>query len=197
MTGKIIAAVAFGAILGMFILPHEILDYTDYIIDAGLMLLLFFVGIGIGLNRAVFGRIKTIGMRILFIPAAIIIGSIAGAAVAGLVLDMPFNEAGAIGAGLGWYTMSSILIANYSSELSAMAFIANVTRELLAFIITPLVAKKLGFLEAIAPAGAAAMDTGLPLVARSTDPETAIIAFVTGVICTSAVPLLVPLILNL
>ncbi len=110
---------------------------------------------------------------------------------------MPFNEAGAIGAGLGWYTLSSILVANYSSQLSAMAFIANVTRELIAFIIIPTVAKKLGFLEAIAPAGATAMDTGLPIVSRSTDPETAIIAFISGVICTSAVPVLVPLILNL
>jgi uncharacterized membrane protein YbjE (DUF340 family) len=78
-----------------------------------------------------------------------------------------------------------------------MSFIANVTRELLAFMIIPLVAKKLGFLEAIAPAGAAAMDTGLPIVSRATDSETAIIAFLTGVICTSAVPVLVPLTLNL
>ena len=197
MTLRILLAVIFGALTGMFILPQGVLAYTDLIIDIGLMLLLFFVGIDIGLNRSVFGKIKAIGFRILYIPLAIIIGSIAGSAVAGIVLGMPFNEAGAIGAGLGWYTLSSILVATYSSQLSAMAFIANVTRELIAFIIIPTVAKKLGFLEAIAPAGATAMDTGLPIVSRSTDPETAIIAFLTGVICTSSVPVLVPLILNL
>lgn len=197
MTLRILLAVVLGALMGMFILPQGTLAYTDLIIDIGLMLLLFFVGIDIGLNRSVFGRIKAIGLKILYIPLAIIVGSIAGSAVAGIILGMPFNEAGAIGAGLGWYTLSSILIATYSSQLSAMAFIANVTRELIAFIIIPTVAKKLGFLEAIAPAGATAMDTGLPIVSRSTDPETAIIAFLTGVICTSAVPVLVPLILNL
>ena len=197
MTLRILLAVVIGALMGKFILPQGTLQYTDLIIDIGLMLLLFFVGIDIGLNRSVFGRIKAIGLRILYIPTAIILGSIAGSAVAGMLLGMPFNEAGAVGAGLGWYTLSSILVANYSSQLSAMAFIANVTRELIAFIIIPTVAKKLGFLEAIAPAGATAMDTGLPIVSRSTDPETAIIAFISGVICTSAVPVLVPLILNL
>lgn len=197
MTLRILLAVVIGALMGKFILPQGTLQYTDLIIDIGLMLLLFFVGIDIGLNRSVFGRIKAIGLRILYIPTAIILGSIAGSAVAGMLLGMPFNEAGAIGAGLGWYTLSSILVANYSSQLSAMAFIANVTRELMAFMIIPIIAKKLGFLEAIAPAGATAMDTGLPIVSRSTDPETAIIAFVSGVICTASVPVLVPLILNL
>jgi uncharacterized membrane protein YbjE (DUF340 family) len=197
MTLRILLAVVIGALMGKFILPQGTLQYTDLIIDIGLMLLLFFVGIDIGLNRSVFGRIKAIGLRILYIPTAIILGSIAGSAVAGMLLGMPFNEAGAVGAGLGWYTLSSILVANYSSQLSAMAFIANVTRELMAFMIIPIIAKKLGFLEAIAPAGATAMDTGLPIVSRSTDPETAIIAFVSGVICTASVPVLVPLILNL
>ena len=197
MTLRILIAVVIGALMGKFILPQGTLQYTDLIIDIGLMLLLFFVGIDIGLNRSVFGRIKAIGLRILYIPTAIILGSIAGSAVAGMLLGMPFNEAGAVGAGLGWYTLSSILVANYSSQLSAMAFIANVTRELMAFMIIPIIAKKLGFLEAIAPAGATAMDTGLPIVSRSTDPETAIIAFVSGVICTASVPVLVPLILNL
>lgn len=197
MTLRILLAVVIGALMGKFILPQGTLQYTDLIIDIGLMLLLFFVGIDIGLNRSVFGRIKAIGLRILYIPTAIILGSIAGSAVAGMLLGMPFNEAGAVGAGLGWYTLSSILVANYSSQLSAMAFIANVTRELMAFMIIPIMAKKLGFLEAIAPAGATAMDTGLPIVSRSTDPETAIIAFVSGVICTASVPVLVPLILNL
>ncbi len=197
MTLRILLAVVIGALMGKFILPQGTLQYTDLIIDMGLMLLLFFVGIDIGLDRSVFGRIKAIGLRILYIPTAIILGSIAGSAVAGMLLGMPFNEAGAVGAGLGWYTLSSILVANYSSQLSAMAFIANVTRELMAFMIIPIMAKKLGFLEAIAPAGATAMDTGLPIVSRSTDPETAIIAFVSGVICTASVPVLVPLILNL
>lgn len=94
MTGKIVGAVVLGAILGYFALPAEILDYTDLIIDIGLMLLLFFVGMEIGMNRSVFGRIKKMGLRILLIPGMIITGSILGAGLAGMLLGMPFNEAG-------------------------------------------------------------------------------------------------------
>ena len=197
MTGKILGSVVMGVVLGLFLLPGWVLDYTDLIIDIGLMLLLFFVGIEIGLNRSVFGRIRNMGLRIVLIPGMIIVGSILGAALAGLILGMPFNEAGAVGAGLGWYTLSSILMANYSTELSSLAFLANVVRELLAFIIIPIVAKKLGFFSAIGPAGATSMDTALPVIAKATDSETAIIAFISGAICTFSVPILVPLILNL
>ncbi|MGM0396695.1 MAG: lysine exporter LysO family protein [Bacillota bacterium] len=197
MTGKIIGAVAAGVALGFFLLPGWVLQYTDLIIDIGLMLLLFFVGIDIGMNRSVFGRIRSMGIRIALIPAMIIGGSILGAALAGMLLGMPFNEAGAVGAGLGWYTLSSILMANYSNELSTLAFIANVVRELMAFIIIPVIAKKMGFLSAIGPAGATAMDTGLPIISRATDSETAIVAFISGALCTFSVPILVPLILNL
>jgi uncharacterized membrane protein YbjE (DUF340 family) len=197
MTGKILGAVAAGVALGFFLLPRWVLDYTDLIIDIGLMLLLFFVGIDIGMNRSVFGRIRNMGLKIILLPIMIIVGSILGAAIAGTLLGMPFNESGAVGAGLGWYTLSSILMANYSNELSTLAFIANVVREVMAFIIIPLVAKKIGFLGAIAPAGATAMDTGLPIISRATDSETAILAFITGAICTFSVPIIVPLILNL
>lgn len=197
MTGKILGAVATGVALGFFLLPGWVLDYTDLIIDIGLMLLLFFVGIDIGMNRSVFGRIRNMGLKIILLPFMIIVGSILGAALAGALLGMPFNESGAVGAGLGWYTLSSILMANYSNELSTLAFIANVVREMMAFIIIPLVAKKIGFLGAIAPAGATAMDTGLPIISRATDSETAILAFITGAICTFSVPIIVPLILNL
>jgi len=197
MTLKILLSVIFGVLLGLFILPLEILNYTDLLIDIGLMLLLFFVGIEIGINRSVFSKIQAMGFKILLIPFGVISGSILGSMIAGLLLSMPFNEAGAVGAGLGWYTLSSILMSNYSNELSALGFLANVVREILAFIIIPTVAKKLGYFEAIAPAGATAMDTGLPVISKATDSETAIVAFITGAICTFSVPILVPLILNL
>lgn len=197
MTGKIFGAVTVGVLLGFFILPEWLINYTDLIIDIGLMLLLFFVGIEIGLNRSVFGRIKKMGIRILLIPTMIIIGSVVGGIIGGSFLGMPFNESGAVGAGLGWYTLSSILLANYSNELSTLAFLANVVREMMAFVLIPIIAKKLSFFSTIAAAGATSMDTALPIISKSTDSETAIVAFVSGVICTFSVPILVPLILNL
>lgn len=137
------------------------------------------------------------GFKILLVPMAIIIGSIVGGIAGGVLLKMPFNEAGAVGSGMGWYTLSSMLLANYSTELSALAFLSNVIREIIALISIPLIAKYVGNLEAIAPGGATTMDTSLPVVSASTNSETAIVAFISGVICTMSVPVILPIILKL
>jgi len=97
----------------------------------------------------------------------IIIGSIGGSMFAGFLLKLPLNESGAVGAGFGWYTLSSMMLASYSTELSTLAFISNVVREILALISIPIIAKYIGDIESIAPAGATAMDTSLPIISKS------------------------------
>ena len=183
--------------LGYFFLPASINSSTDLIIDIGLMLLLFFVGMDIGKHKDVFEKIKGLGFKVLLIPLVIIVGSVLGGMVAGPFIGLPYNEAGAVGSGLGWYTLSSMMLTNYSTELSALAFLSNVIREILALITIPLIAKYIGHFESIAPAAATAMDTCLPIISSSTDSETTIVAFITGVICTMAVPIILPIILNL
>ncbi len=198
MSLKIFMAVLLGTGVGYFFLPSAISSSIGTIIDIGLMLLLFFVGMDIGKQKDVFEKIKKMGLRILLVPLAIIFGSIVGSMVAGLLLKMPINEAGAIGSGLGWYTLSStMLLADGYVELSALAFLSNVFREIIALISIPLIAKYVGKLESLSTAGATAMDTSLPVISASTDPQTTIIAFITGVICTSAVPIILPIILKL
>lgn len=198
MSLKIFMAVLLGTGVGYFFLPPTISSSIGTIIDIGLMLLLFFVGMDIGKQKDVFEKIKKMGLRILLVPLAIIFGSIVGSMVAGLLLKMPINEAGAIGSGLGWYTLSStMLLADGYVELSALAFLSNVFREIIALISIPLIAKYVGKLESLSTAGATAMDTSLPVISASTDPQTTIIAFITGVICTTAVPIILPIILKL
>ena len=89
------------------------------------------------------------------------------------------------------------MLIDYSSELSALAFISNVTREIIAILLIPIIAKHIGFVESIAPAGATAMDTSLPVVSKSTDSTTVIISFITGMVLSFAVPILVPIMINL
>ncbi|MTI67960.1 MAG: lysine exporter LysO family protein [Firmicutes bacterium] len=197
MSLKIILAVVIGIFTGYFLLPESILTSTGLIIDIGLCLLLFFVGIEIGKNKEVITKIKKMGLKILLIPIMIIIGSLFGSIIAGFILGIPFNESGAIGAGFGWYTLSAMILADYSSELSALAFISNVVREIIALISIPLIAKYIGDIESIAPAGATAMDTSLPVISKSTNPKTAIVSFITGVVLSTAVPILVPIFINI
>lgn len=194
MTAKIIGAVVLGTLVGLFI-PDSFYGMTDHLLTIGLCLLLFFVGIDIGKNKNVMHEIRKTGHLFFVLPIGVALGSIIGALGIGLLLGYPINESGAIGAGFGWYTLSSIIIAPYSSELSVLAFLTNVIREVFAIALIPVIAKRIGFMEAIAPAGATAMDTTLPIISRNTNGETAILSFSTGLILSTLVPILVPLFL--
>ncbi|MCT4595838.1 MAG: lysine exporter LysO family protein [Anaeromicrobium sp.] len=197
MTFKIILSVVIGIGSGYFFFDQSILPYTSTIVDMGLCLLLLFVGIDIGRNKSAFNKIKNMGFKILLVPIMVMLGTLVGSCIGGFFLGLPVNESSAIGAGFGWYTLSSILLVDYSSELSALAFISNVVREIMALILIPIVAKYMGDLEAIGPAGATAMDTSLPIISNSTNSKTSIIAFITGVIISSCVPILVPILINM
>ncbi len=197
MTYKIILSVLLGMFTGYFILPESVLQYTDTVIDIGLCFLLFIVGLDIGRNKNILSQIKKMGFRILLIPIMIALGSIIGSSIGGFLINLPLNESSAVGAGFGWYSLSAMMLSSYSVQTSTLAFISNVVREVFALIMIPFIAKYIGDLESIAPAGATAMDTSLPIISRSTNSKTAIISFVTGVVLSSLVPILVPLLINL
>lgn len=197
MTKIIMLSVFSGIAAGYFFVPEQILSYTGYVIDIGLCLLLLMVGIDIGRQKSAFEDIKKTGAIILLVPIMTAAGTIIGSSAAGIILKMPLKEAAAIGAGFGWYTLSSVMLADYSAQIGAAAFISNVMRELFAILLIPLVSSKIGYLEAIAPPGATAMDTSLPMVTRFTDGRTAVYSFVSGVILSMMVPILVPFIISL
>ena len=190
MTKRILAAVALGMVAGIF-LPDGFSTFNGYIMDLGLCALLFFVGIDLGRSEDIVPKIKRLGLKILLVPLAIALGSITGGVLAGLLLGYAWNEGAAVASGLAWYSLAPILIAPYSSELSAVAFLSNVIREVVAVIMIPFVARKIGYFEAVAPTAAAGMDTLLPIVSKETDSTTAIVCFVSGVVLSFSVPFLV------
>ncbi|ABR48623.1 protein of unknown function DUF340, membrane [Alkaliphilus metalliredigens QYMF] len=196
MTIKILMAVLVGIFTGRFFLPQEFTAYMGLLIDVGLSLLLFFVGIDIGRQGNLYDKMKKIGFKVLLIPAMVAVGSILGAMVAGGFLGIPLQEAGAIGAGFGWYSLSAIELSKHSAQLGTLAFLTNITREVLALLTIPIIAKYVGMLESIAPAGATAMDVTLPIISESTNANVAVVSFITGVVLSSLVPILVPLIMS-
>jgi len=60
-------------------------------------------------------------------------------------------------------------------KLGAIAFLANLFREIVTFFVLPVVAKYFGGVTSIAPGGATTMDVTLPLIQR-----------VSGEICDSS-----------
>lgn len=192
MSKAILIALALGIGTGA-VMPDGLGNFLDAASSYMLLILLFSVGIDMGVNREVFGQIRRMGLRILVIPLGVVLGSLAGGALAAAVLGMGVKEGMAITSGLGWYSLSGILMTEAGNPAGGtISFLANVFREVLTFLLVPVLAGR-NVYTAIAPAGATAMDTTLPLLSKYTDSRTAILAFVSGVICTLAVPVLVPL----
>ena len=70
-------------------------------------------------------------------------------------------------------------------------------RELFGLLLIPIVAKYIGYVEAVGLPGGAAMDVGVAVVDRVAGPNAAIYSFVAGVVLSAVVPVLVPFFINL
>ena len=179
-----------------FVLPENISAFIDSASSYMLLVLLFSVGIDMGLNKEVFTRIKELGFKILLIPVGVIIGSLCGGVLTSFLVQLSVKDSLAISAGLGWYSLSGILITEAGNPVAGtIAFLSNVFREMLTFIVVPFIASHMNYYCAIAPAGATAMDTTLGIISRNTNATVAVLSFVSGVICTLVVPVLVPVFL--
>lgn len=197
MTWLIICSVAGGFFMGFF-LNHGVVQNLNQISTIALAALLLGIGIDLGGNKKLWQSLKDKGWRILLIPFATGVGTVAASTLIAPLLGLALKEGAAVGAGFGWYSLSGVLLAKMSGDaLGALAFLTNVFRELLAVLLMPALAKHLGYLTPIAAGGATAMDTTLPLISSVTDQETTLYSFASGAILSSLVPILVPLFIQL
>lgn len=187
----VLIGIAIGYFLGGFIN----FDISN-LIQFGLYLLLFFIGIDIGNNKNILQDLKKINKKVLFLPFITIVASLLGGAFASLILSLSLGEAVAISSGMGWYSFSAIELSKVSVELGGTAFLSNIFRELLAIMFIPFIAKKIGAFESVAIAGATAMDSVLPVINRSNPAEISIIAFYSGLVISMVVPILVPFVIT-
>ena len=189
-------AVIVGIFLGYFTKSYINFDIS-LLIQFGLYLLLFFIGIDIGKNDNILNDLKKLNKKVLFLPFITIISSLAGGAVASILLSLSVGESVAISAGMGWYSFSAIELSKVSVELGGIAFLSNIFRELLAIFLIPIIAKKIGSFESVSVAGATAMDSVLPIINKSNPAEISIISFYSGLIISIIVPILIPILVNI
>ena len=140
MSIVILLTLAAGILVGIF-LPQDFGGVIENLSSIMLLLLIFSVGIDIGLNREVLRRIKRLGVRILLIPLGIIAGSLLGGALAAVVLRSDLRESLAITSGLGWYSLSGILLTEAGNPVAgSISFLSNVIREMITFVAVPFLA---------------------------------------------------------
>ena len=180
-------------------LLHQSTIASEYVLYA----LLFLVGIGIGSDPELPNIIRSFSPRVLVVPAATIVGTIAFSALTIFLLPhRTLADCLAIGSGMGYYSLSSVLITQLrtpdagiviAAELGTIALIANIVRELITLLASPALARLFGPLAPICAGGATTADTTFPIITQTVGSRYAFIAIIHGIIVDASVPFLVSL----
>lgn len=202
-TALIVAFVVVGMVLGYLLIPI-LFESTDKFQDMsgdwlviGICILLGIVGFNLGLQGNILDSFKGMGIKVILVPLAGVAGSLIAGVVYGLISSLSIREGIAVSAGFGWYTLAPGMITEAGFAMAgAISFMHNVIRETLGIVIIPLAAQKIGYLEATAIPGVAAMDVCLPIVEKSCRRETVVYSLVTGAMMAVAVTVVVPLVVG-
>lgn len=188
-------------IVGFFILgiaaglsgmvPESIIDgdLTFYALCA----LLLCVGIGIGSDRNIVTKFKSLDVRMALLPLGTALGTFAGSLVVSFILSgrSPLDCL-AVGSGFGYYSLSSIFITEYKgAKLGTIALLANIIREMVTLLLSPVLAKVFGPLAPISSGGVTSMDTTLPIIMASSGEQYSAVSIFHGFILDFSIPFLV------
>lgn len=188
-------------IVGFFILgiaaglsgmvPESIIDgdLTFYALCA----LLLCVGIGIGSDRNIVTKFKSLDVRMALLPLGTALGTFAGSLVVSFILSgrSPLDCL-AVGSGFDYYSLSSIFITEYKgAELGTIALLANIIREMVTLLLSPVLAKVFGPLAPISSGGVTSMDTTLPIIMASSGEQYSAVSIFHGFILDFSIPFLV------
>lgn len=182
-------------VLGIFVgslyrLPDGI-DANQWSFYA-LAALMFSVGFGMGQSPENFQLFRRIKAKILLLPFTTIIGTWAGALLACFFVDYTISDLLAISSGLGYYSLSSVIISDYSgAELGTLALLSNIAREIYTLILAPFMVRYFGKLSPIAAGGATTMDTTFPIIIQVSGKEYSIVSIYHGFVLDFSVPFLV------
>ncbi len=169
-----------------------------------LYILIIQVGLGIGMRPDLSMLFRNFNFRMLLLPAFTIVGTLAFTLLAGLIfVSDDIKDILAIGSGFGYYSLSSVLIAQFKSVTSgaeaasvvaAIALLANVVRELVALVSCKFLSSKGYGYAAISIAGINSMDVCLPMIVSGNNDRNLIsAALFHGIMIEVSVPFLIAL----
>lgn len=190
----IVAFFAVGCLAGLWTEPDmQGSSLSTWVLYA----LMFCVGVTLGNDRTLAGRVRRLDRRLALLPVATAVGTLGGAALAAPFFgaDSAVTSAAdslAVGAGFGYYSLSSIFIADLrGAELATVALLCNILRELFTLLAAPLVARWFGPLAAVSIGGATTFDTTLPIITRAAGRPYAVVSIFHGCVMDFSVPFLV------
>ena len=166
----IVAFFVAGCVVGLFA-PFDLAGsrVSAYVLYA----LMFCVGITLGNDRTLAGRVRRLDPRLALLPVATAVGTLAGAALAAPLLAE-------------WS-----LTDFRGPELATIALWCNVMREIFTLLAAPLVARWCGPLAAVSIGGATTFDTTLPIITQAAGRPYAVVSVFHGCVLDFSVPFLV------
>lgn len=181
-----------GIIVGLSHLlpPMKSLGNVSYIT---LCALIFMVGFLIGNDAEIFRKFRKLNRLYMLLPLMTIVGTLTGCAITTLMLPhRSLADCLAVGSGMGYYSLSSVLITQYrGADLGTVALLANIVREVITLLGAPLMVRWFGKLAPISVGGATTMDTTLPILTNACGKDFVIVSIFHGFIVDFSVPFLV------
>ena len=188
MPGFILA----GILVGWLFLDGQKAAWMDTALTVSLVFLYTGVGVSLASNKSVFGYIRKLGLRILFLPLAIFLGCMLGGFLAGLVLGVPTAWSVTSASGMGYYSLTgAFMTETWGIEAGTYGFIVNVSRDVFTVLLLPVLIR-ISKGSPIASGAAGCMDTMLVPVSRYVGPELSLVALISGTILTFVVPVWLP-----
>ena len=166
--------------------------------------LIFQVGIGVGSMDNLTAMFRSLDVKMLFLPLFTITGTLLFTLLAFFFFNHEsMFDVMALGSGFGYYSLSSVLIAQLktaavgataATQLATIALLTNVARELLSLFSCQVLTRKGGSLAAISTAGIGSMDVCLPSILHASGDQRIVpVAVFHGLILEISIPMLITL----
>lgn len=189
-----------GALIGHYVPLPDALNHGDYTL-AILLVLMFFIGFGMGYDKKAMKTMRDINPKFILVPIGTLLGTLIAVGLTSLILPYSLGDTLALGSGMGYYSVSSLIIKSLKAEalgpamasrLGTIALLSNIIRELSAVVLTPILVKKFGPFAPISAAGVTSIDVALPSIRQYSGEQYAVVAIFHGLFFELSVPFLVP-----
>ena len=181
-----------GIVVGVLHLMPQF-DWLSNVSYITLCALIFLVGFMIGNDVEIFQKFRSLNRLYMLLPLMTIVGTLAGCAITTTLLPhRSLSDCLAVGSGMGYYSLSSVLITqSKGAELGTIALLANIVREVITLLGAPLMVKWFGKLAPISVVAASLKNTTLPILTNACGKDFVIVSIFHGFIVDFSVPFLV------
>lgn len=186
-------SIAIGLLIGIVFQNYINPLVVEKMFTSFLIILYICVGISQGVEKEVFIFIKILGLRIIWLSIAIIVGSIIGGILAGKILNLPLYISVISAGGMSYYSLTgAFMVEMYGLEVGTYGFVVNIMRELFTIILMPVLIK-ISIGSPIAGGAAGNMDAMLIPITKFVGVRLGLVTLITGTILTFIIPFLLPL----